>query len=101
MHSFEIINNEAHFCIDLSCYTKTVISKVVYWLSGTYIVSEYVDGDKYHVRIKPAESGTDWPLVESKISSMLIDYRMREQIEDQTKEIRTLLYLKAFANLKD
>lgn len=101
MKSFEVAENKAHISIDLKCYSEQTISKVLYWLGGDYTVSEYTENDIRHIMLKSKCPKCDWSKVKADISMKLVDFRMREQIAEQTKEVRTVLYLKAFANLKD
>lgn len=100
MKLFEVFENKAHISIDLKCYSESTISKVLYWLAGNYSISEYTDEGIRHIDLECNSAKCDWSKVKSDVSMKLIDFRLREQIEEQTKEVRTVLYLKAFANLK-
>lgn len=101
MKYFEVVENKAHIVLDLKCYSETTISKVLYWLAGDFTISEYTEENIRHIVLESNGPKLDWSKVKADISMKLVDFRMREQVEEQTKEIRTVLYLKAFANLKD
>lgn len=101
MKSFEVIDNKAQISIDIKCYSESVVSKVLYWLSKDFIVSEHNKDSIRYVQLESTSTECDWSKIKSEISTMLIDFRMRENIEKQTKDIRTILYLKAFANLSE
>jgi His-Xaa-Ser system protein HxsD len=101
MHSFIIINpTKAQFIIDEKLYSKSVITKVLYWLSSDFTISSCADKDNVSVEIEATtNSMVEWNAIKRSISTMLNDYRMRELIETETHDIRNILYIKAFSNL--
>lgn len=87
--------------IDNNIYSDSVISKVVYWLSGEYVVERKRRGNTDILSITTDdESGAD-ELLRKKIFQMLNDQKLRNIIEEETKDIRTILYAKAFADFDD
>ena len=43
----------------------------------------------------------NWDDAKGRLSQMLTDYQMREVIESETKDIKNILYIKAFANVEE
>jgi His-Xaa-Ser system protein HxsD len=87
--------------IDRRIYSDGVISKVAYWLSRDYQVTRSLVGDETEeLHLTYLVSGVllseedcakvVWP--------MLNDFKLREIISVETKEIKTILYAKAFAD---
>lgn len=85
------------FRIDRRLYSDSCISKVVYWLSGQYAIDRHIDGEEEIITI---EGGNDKKLKEE-FFEKLNDYKLREVIEKETKDIRTVLYAKAFGDFDD
>ena len=85
------------FRIDRRIYSDSCISKVVYWLSGQYAIDRHIDGEEEIITI---EGGNDKKLKEE-FFEKLNDYKLREVIETETKDIRTVLYAKAFGDFDD
>ena len=42
-----------------------------------------------------------WDEVKKRLSQLLTDYQMREVITAETKDIRNILFIKAFANVEE
>ena len=102
MESFKVLSDsEAQFLIDNEVYSKRVIAKVLYWLSDNFIISSSQDGKFTSVKIRSKETISDWGFAEEKISELFCDYAMREVVLEETKDIRNILYIKAFSNIED
>lgn len=88
--------------VDRKIYNDAVISKVCYWLAKDYIVHRALDGDIESLRIerKDAQPIDEHQLLCS-VNDMLNDYKLRQIIENETHDIRTILYAKAFADSDD
>lgn len=101
MHSFIISDSsKAKFVIDAKLYSASVITKVLYWLSSKFSITSFTDKDNVSIEIEATpNSAVDWNTIKRNISTMLIDYQMRELIEIETHDIRNILYIKAFSNL--
>jgi len=82
--------------IDRNIYSDIVISKVVYWLSSKYIIKRAVLGDTEELDIKFREGEKE--ITEEEFYCLLNDYKLRELVAKETKEIKTILYAKAFAD---
>lgn len=85
------------FRIDRRIYSDSCISKVVYWFSGQYAIDRHIDCEEEIITI---EGGNDKKLKEE-FFEKLNDYKLREVIEKETKDIRTILYAKAFGDFDD
>lgn len=101
MHSFNIVSEYvAQFKVDTRIYSHSVINKVTYWLSKDYTVTSFLQGSNIFVEIE-SQGVHDWITEKKNISKMFIDFQMREIIEFETRDIRRILYIKAFANIED
>ena len=83
--------------IDHKIYSDSIISKVVYWLSGDYVVERKSKGDN-EVLIIGEDDKAETAALCKKVFQMLNDQKLRNIIEEETKDIRTILYAKAFAD---
>lgn len=88
--------------IDRNIYSDNVISKVVYWLSEKYTVERRLEGNM-DVLSFPSKKNlpVDEKYIHDIIYQMLNDQKLRDIIEIETKDIRTILYAKAFADFDD
>lgn len=87
--------------IDRKIYSDSVISKAVYWLSGDFsIARRLIDEDKEEIT---ATSITDVAEneFESRLTQALNDFKLRQIVADETRDIKTILYAKAFAEDED
>lgn len=82
--------------IDRNIFSDIVISKVVYWLSGKTIIKRTLMGNIEELDIKFIEGET--PISENEFYRLLNDYKLRDLVAKETKEIKTILYAKAFAD---
>lgn len=87
--------------IDRNIYSDACISKAVYSLSNDYTISRSIDTNIETLHIKPSENGIKCEDIEKALFSSLNDYKLRQIIEDETHDIRTILYAKAFADFDD
>jgi len=85
------------FRIDRRLYSDSCISKVVYWLSGQYAIDRHIDGEEEIITIE----GCNDKKLKEEFFEKLNDYKLREVIETETKDIRTVLYAKAFGDFDD
>lgn len=84
--------------IDRNIYPDSCISKVVYWLSDQYTIERRLDGDEELLSI---DGEIDEDLLRKTIIEKLNDYKLRGIIDAETKDIRTILYAKAFGDFDD
>lgn len=87
--------------VDKRIYSDSVISKAVYWLSGDFsIARRLIDGNAEELT---ATSLTDVSETEfeSRLNQALNDFKLRQIVADETRDIKTILYAKAFAEDED
>lgn len=85
--------------IDRNIYSDACISKAIYSLSREYVINRSLDGmvETLHVKALTDDNRN----AEVDVLTALNDYRLRQIIEDETHDIRTILYAKAFAEYDD
>jgi len=84
--------------ITQSLYSSEVIHKCLYWYKGKYEVDfEGVKG-YFVLNITDPKSDIDLEFVVKKLKEDLIDFKTREIIHIETRNIRELLIAKAFAH---
>ncbi len=87
--------------IDRNIYPDACISKAVYSLAKEYAVNRSLDGSVETLYINPLSSHVEPEQIEYIFLSALNDFKLRQIIEEETHDIRTILYAKAFADLDD
>lgn len=87
--------------IDRNIYSDACISKAIYSLSNDYIISRTLNGNLETLHIKPSDNRITKEDMEKHLFSSLNDYKLRQIIEEETHDIRTILYAKAFADFDD
>lgn len=101
MKSFTIESgNRAFVKIDADIYSKEVIAKVAYWLSRDFTIMQNIEGNIWTLSLE-SHGVVNWDDVKGRLSQMLTDYQMREVITAETKDIKNILYIKAFANMEE
>lgn len=87
--------------IDKRIYSDACVSKTVYSLAKNYTVNRsLVDNNTELLTIIPI-SHVDDKCIEEIFLAALNDYKLRQIIEEETHDIRTILYAKAFADFED
>ena len=89
------------FIIDRAIYSDACITKSIYALSKDYDCQRSLDGTKESVEIAPRDTSISEEEIRHKFIQTLNDYKAREIIASETKDIRTILYAKAFADCDD
>lgn len=93
------------FHVDSSIFSEEVIAKTLYWCPELFIVQWRKNADNTHhitLTYKPeVETRSSLEDIASKLSQNLLDYKNREIILKETRNIRDILYIKAFANNDD
>lgn len=84
--------------IDRNIYSDSCISKVVYWLSNQYTIDRRMEGDNEILAVNGVKDDESF---KKSFFEKLNDYKLREIIEKETKDIRTILYAKAFGDFDD
>ena len=87
--------------IDKRIYTDNCIAKTVYSLSDTYVIQRtFLSDNEEMIDIISKQSKPD-DVIKAELLCRLNDYLLRSIIEDETHEIRTILYAKAFSDFND
>lgn len=85
--------------IDRNIFDDAAISKTIYWMSGDFSFQRRLEGEIESITItaKPGTDMTDQE-IELEFLDKLNDYKLRGIIAKETKDIRTILYAKAFSD---
>ena len=84
--------------IDRKIYPDSCISKVVYCLSEQYTINRHIEGDEETISI---EGNVDETIIRKTFFEKLNDFKLRGIIDEETKDIRTILYAKAFGDFDE
>lgn len=101
------LKSENIFCftIDASIFNENIITKALYWYTEFFNIYWNKKSDNVHeviLKLKPnTNKSYTFEYVVSKFNQDLIDYKNRDLIMHETKDIRNILYVKAFANNDD
>lgn len=88
--------------IDHRIYSDPCISKAIYSLSDLYSFNRKVIDDYLEqLTIIPANGHQEEADMQRVFLTRLNDYKLRQIIEDETHDIRTILYVKAFADFEE
>ncbi|MBS1371505.1 MAG: His-Xaa-Ser system protein HxsD [Lentisphaeria bacterium] len=91
--------------VDPSIYGDAVISRVLYWLVPDYLIGRNTLPDGLlHITLhrKAGEiSQEELAALQERLNRDFIDCKLREIIERETRDIRTILYVKAFADFEE
>ena len=84
--------------IDRKIYSDSCISKVVYWLASQYTIERHLEDE---IDVITIDGVTDVQFFRKLFFEKLNDFKLREIIESETKDIKTILYAKAFGDFDD
>lgn len=85
--------------VDRKVYSDSCISKSVYALADKYSIERRVEGDNEDLIVQPINAVcSDEIIVKRDVINALNDFKLRCIIEEETKDIRTIIYAKAFAD---
>ena len=88
--------------IDRRIYNDSVISKAIYWLSGDFIiVRSILDDNTESLSITTNNANIAKDSMKTKLMQTLNDFKLRQIVADETRDIKTILYAKAFAEDED
>lgn len=98
----QITENRVRFSVDTLIYNDTVISKALYWLTYLYLINRNTSTDTIQsIELKKKDgifTQEEVDQLERKINQDFIDYKVRDIVGQETRNIRDILYVKAFAN---
>lgn len=84
--------------VDRQIYDDVCISKAIYSLSDMYTFSRSLDNDLEIIDVT-SKIGQDFD--ECKFFDALNDFKLRGIINNETKDIKTILFAKAFGDLDE
>ena len=88
--------------IDRAIFSDEVISKAVYWETNQYIVSRQLNGTTETLAFDPKPQCTEnEAALKDRFFTRLNDFKVQQVVDNETKDLRTILYVKAFANNDD
>lgn len=88
--------------IDRRIYNDSVISKAIYWLSGDYmIVRSLLDDNTESLLINTNDANVAEETLKATLMKALNDFKLRQIVADETRDIKAILYAKAFAEDED
>lgn len=88
--------------IDRTIFSDEVISKAVYWETNQYIVSRRLNGKTEMLTFEPKpQCNENEAALKERFFTRLNDFKVQQVVDDETKNLRTILYVKAFANNDD
>ena len=84
--------------IDRNIFSDSCISTVVYWFSNRYTIQRSLQESIESLTINNVSDEKQFRL---EFFQKLNDYKLREQIDKETKDIKTILYAKAFGEFDE
>ena len=88
--------------IDRAIYSDEVISKAVYWETNQYIVTRQLKGNAETLSFEPTQNCQESEnVLKERFLTRLNDFKVQQIVDNETKDMRTILYIKAFANNDD
>jgi His-Xaa-Ser system protein HxsD len=94
-------NNSFTIHVDGNYYSDRVITKCVYWLSEKFLVSVKKDNNTFYLEISNHNltfSNEDINQIQSVFFRNLNDFKTRELIDDETRDIKNILLIKALSH---
>ena len=83
--------------IDRNIFSDSCISTVIYWFSDQYTIQRSLQESIETLTIDNVSDEKQFRLEFQKLN----DYKLREQIDRETKDIKTILYAKAFGEFDE
>ena len=88
--------------VDRRIYSDECISKTVYWFAEKYTISRSLIADNIErIQFASIGSNNDDANLEQTFLAKLNDFKLRQIVEEETHDIRTILYAKAFEKYID
>lgn len=88
--------------VDRTIFSDEVISKAVYWETNRYSVNRRLKGSVESISFEPhLNCQEDEKTLKERFLTRLNDFKVQQIVDNETKDLRTILYIKAFANNDD
>lgn len=84
--------------IDRNIFSDSCISTVIYWFSNQYTIQRSLQES---IETLTIDNVSDEKQFRLEFFQKLNDYKLREQIDKETKDIKTILYAKAFGEFDE
>lgn len=84
--------------IDRNVFSDSCISTVVYWFSNQYLIQRSIQESIETLTIDEVPNEKQFRF---EFFQKLNDYKLRELIDKETKDIKTILYAKAFGEFDE
>lgn len=84
--------------IDRNIFSDNCISTVVYWFSNQYTIQRSLQES---IETLTIDNVSDEKQFRLEFFQKLNDYKLRELIDKETKDIKTILYAKAFGEFDE
>ncbi|MBO7635601.1 MAG: His-Xaa-Ser system protein HxsD [Paludibacteraceae bacterium] len=84
--------------IDRNIFSDSCISTVIYWFSDQYTIQRSLQES---IETLTIDNVSDEKQFRLEFFQNLNDYKLREQIDKETKDIKTILYAKAFGEFDE
>lgn len=84
--------------IDRNIFSDSCISAVIYWFSNQYTIQRSLQES---IETLTIDNVSDEKQFRLEFFQKLNDYKLREQIDRETKDIKTILYAKAFGEFDE
>ena len=101
----QISKTKIQLSINLNAFNDSVITKVLYWIQSDYLIFwNSLDDNVANITLEKKKgfiSEEEFIKIKNQINQDLIDFKTRNIISQETKNIRDILYIKAFANGED
>lgn len=102
MIDFVKVDNKTIQCkIDGEIFNERVVFKSLYWFSGDYNIYSVLSDKLVILKIEKKKglfTDNDVNELRSNLNQSLIDFKTRDVINQETKNIREILLIKAFSN---
>jgi His-Xaa-Ser system protein HxsD len=101
----QITENTIQLTIDSKIFSDAVITKTLYWIQNDYFVFWNSLNDNVVNIILEKKVGRiseeEFAKLKNQLNQNMIDFKTRNIVNQETKNIRDILYIKAFANGDD
>lgn len=102
MINSKVENNTLIIEVDTSIFNEDVICKTLYWYASNFLIYR-CRGTDVNIQIIKFKQKKDilnynWDSLITDLSDKFIDYKNRQIILEETKNLRELFFAKAFAN---